>query len=150
MRKFLIPVLLAATVASPALAQRMQEDNADRSGGDRTLERRGGHGGEQGGGDGGQDGVDRAGILDPEDRVAAQQHVAQGAAAHGGDGGEHHDAQQVEPRRDARQRSAGRENRDTEQVESVEEHGSGQGTHQRQVPRFSNENRLWRNQCKRQ
>lgn len=50
MRKFLIPVLLAATVASPALAQRTQEDMADRSGGDRTFERRGGQGGGHGDG----------------------------------------------------------------------------------------------------
>lgn len=46
MRKFLVPILLAATAVSPALAQRSQEDIADRSGGDRTLERRGGHGNE--------------------------------------------------------------------------------------------------------
>ncbi len=48
MRRFLIPILLASAVASPAYAQRGREDIADRSGGDRGFERRGGNHGNGG------------------------------------------------------------------------------------------------------
>jgi hypothetical protein len=70
-----------------------------------------------------QDHVDIAGVADPEHRMAVEQQVAQRAAAHRGDRGDHHHTQPVEARMAGRQGPTDREDRHAGEIEDVEQHG---------------------------
>eukprot|EP01136_Pigoraptor_vietnamica_P026319 Opistho-1_new@81257 len=60
----------------------------------------------------------------PEHRMPVHQHVAQRAAADGGQRGQHHHAEQVQLEPAGGQRAADRKHGDTEQVEKIKQHGA--------------------------
>ena len=70
---------------------------------------------------GGKDGVDKDNVLDPENRVPAQQHIPDCAAAHGRDRCQHQHAQQVKLRCHPGKGAAGRKNGHTKQIEQIQE-----------------------------
>ena len=76
---------------------------------------------EQRGDGGGEHDPEIGRVLDPEDRVAVEQQVAQRAAADRGHHGDHADADPVEALAARRERAARREHRHAEQAERVED-----------------------------